>query len=303
MQYENFTHLPGEDIDVMFQRFTAIVNNMKANVEDFPYTEHDQALMLLHVLDPNVWGAKVEAIKESGQYLTIELDDLFSKLKSAEVDTKLQSKHEGSTDHSLALVGGSKGKANPSCRQFSLSSLMSITDEEFDVLGEEELALLSRRFDRLHESRRNARRSSGACYKCGKCGHFIAECPEAEENKYKMREYKAHPRREDKYSSKGKHFSKSKSKDKRRPNKGGYKKDKARAMVAGARDVDSSSSNAQSSSSSEDEDAGRRKGKKSASRNLSGLSYVALEGFVAWPIAQAARRVRRKTTTPTRRMR
>jgi hypothetical protein len=142
----------------MFQRFIAIVNNMKANVGDFPYTEHDQALKLLHILDQNVWGAKVEAIKESGQYLTIELDDLFSKLKSAEVDRKLQSKHEGSADHSLALVGGSKGKANTnaSCRQFSFSSLMSIPDDEFDVLSEEELAWLSRRFDRLHENRRNA---------------------------------------------------------------------------------------------------------------------------------------------------
>jgi hypothetical protein len=29
---------------------------------------------------------------------------------------------------------------------------MSIPDEEFDVLGKEELALLSRRFDRLHEN-------------------------------------------------------------------------------------------------------------------------------------------------------
>jgi hypothetical protein len=46
----------------MFQRFTAIVNNMKANVEDFPYTEHDQALKLLHVLDQNVWGAKVASL-------------------------------------------------------------------------------------------------------------------------------------------------------------------------------------------------------------------------------------------------
>jgi hypothetical protein len=77
--------------------------------------------------------------------LAIELDDLFSKVKSAEVDRKLQSKHESSTDHSLALVGGSKGKANtnPYCRQFSLSSLVSIPDDEFDVLSEEELALLS----------------------------------------------------------------------------------------------------------------------------------------------------------------
>jgi hypothetical protein len=91
---------------------------------------------------------------------------------------------------------------------------MSIPDDEFDVLSEEELALLSRRFDRLHENWRNARRSSGTCYKCGKHGHFIAECPEAEENKYKMSEYKEHPRREDKYSSKGKHYGKSKSKDK-----------------------------------------------------------------------------------------
>jgi short-subunit dehydrogenase len=38
---------------------------------------------------------------------------------------------------------------------------MSIPDEEFDVLGEEELALLSRRFDRLHESRRNASGAQG----------------------------------------------------------------------------------------------------------------------------------------------
>jgi hypothetical protein len=31
-EYENFTHLPGESIDAMFQRFMVIVNNMRANV-------------------------------------------------------------------------------------------------------------------------------------------------------------------------------------------------------------------------------------------------------------------------------
>jgi hypothetical protein len=30
---------------------------------------------------------------------------------------------------------------------------MSMPDEEFDVLGEDELALLTRRFERMHETR------------------------------------------------------------------------------------------------------------------------------------------------------
>jgi hypothetical protein len=174
---------------------------------------------------------------------------------------------------------------------------MSIPDDEFNVLSEEELALLSRRFDRLHENRRNARRSSRTCYKCGKHGHFIAECPEAEENKYNMREYKAHSRCEDKYS-KGKHYGKSKSKDKdkRRSSKGGHKKDKARAMVAGASDIDTSSSDAHSSSSSEDEDAGRRKVKKNASRNLSGLSCVALGGFCGMAHSSSSKKSKKEDT-------
>jgi hypothetical protein len=32
-EYENFTHLPGESIDALFQRFTVVVNNMRANVD------------------------------------------------------------------------------------------------------------------------------------------------------------------------------------------------------------------------------------------------------------------------------
>jgi hypothetical protein len=113
-----------------------------------------------------------------------------------------------------------------------------------------------------------------------------------------LSEYKAHPRREDKYSSKGKHYSKSKSKDKdkRRSRKGGHKKDKARAMVASASDVDTSSSEAHSSSSSEDEDAGRRKGKKNASRNLSGLSRVALGGFCVMAHSSSSKKSEKEDT-------
>jgi hypothetical protein len=37
-------------------------------------------------------------------------------------------------------------------------------DEEFDVLGEEDLALLSRRIKCMYTNRKNSRRSSGMCY-------------------------------------------------------------------------------------------------------------------------------------------
>jgi hypothetical protein len=89
---------------------------------------------------------------------------------SAEVDRGMTAKLEGPTDsHSLALVGGSKGKANtnPYTRMFSFSSLISMPDEEFDVLGEDDLALLTRRFERLHEDRVDMRRNTKTCFQCG----------------------------------------------------------------------------------------------------------------------------------------
>jgi hypothetical protein len=64
-EYENFTHLPGESIDALFQRFTVVVNNMRANVDMLPYDDHDKAVKLLHLLDRMVWGGKFEAIVES----------------------------------------------------------------------------------------------------------------------------------------------------------------------------------------------------------------------------------------------
>ncbi|EFE88091.1 hypothetical protein, partial [Bifidobacterium breve] len=97
-EYENFVHLPGESVDDMFKHFTSIVNNMKANIDHLPYTDHDRALKLLHSLDRSMWSAKVEAIMESANYETLRVDELFSKLKSSEVDRKLNAKATSSTD-------------------------------------------------------------------------------------------------------------------------------------------------------------------------------------------------------------
>jgi hypothetical protein len=107
-EYENFTHLPGESIDALFQRFTVVVNNMRASVDVLPYDDHDRAVKLIHSLDRMVWGGKFEAVVESEKYDTLTVNKLFSKLKSAEVNRGMTAKLEGPTDsHSLALVGRS----------------------------------------------------------------------------------------------------------------------------------------------------------------------------------------------------
>jgi hypothetical protein len=209
-EYDNFTHLPSESIDALFQRFTVVVNNMRADVDVLPYNDHDRAIKLLHSLDRTVWGGKFEAIVESVKYDTLTVNEMFSKLMSAEVDWGIIAKIDGPTDsHCLAFIGGLKGKANvnPSTKMFSLSSLMFLTNEEFDVLGENELALLTRRFERLHENRVNMRRNTWTCFQCSKPGHFVADCPEKVENRDN---YKHKSKTDGKYRSRRDHKSKHK---------------------------------------------------------------------------------------------
>jgi hypothetical protein len=67
-------------------------------------------------------------------------------------------------------------------------------DEEFDVHGEDELALLTRRFERFHKNRVNMMRNTRTCFNCGKAGHYFAECPKEnnhDKNKFKDKRKKS----------------------------------------------------------------------------------------------------------------
>jgi hypothetical protein len=77
---------------------------------------------------------------------------------------------------------------------------MTLLDEEFDVLGEDELALLTMRYDRMHENRVNTSRMARTCFQCSKPGHFIAHCLEKTENKDSNKDgYKHRSSKDDKY--------------------------------------------------------------------------------------------------------
>jgi hypothetical protein len=94
---------------------------------------------------------------------------------------------------------------------------MSLPDEEFYVLGEDELALLTKWFKRLHENWVNTRRTTRTCFLRGKTGHFVADYSENKDG-YKDC-YKHRSIKDAKYRSRRDHKHKNKNKGERRSRK------------------------------------------------------------------------------------
>src|SRR5579883_3495707 len=263
-EYENFVQLSSKTVESLFSRFQLCVNKMRDNNSKMPYGDHELALKLLHALDRSVWGVKVDAITESPNYETLTLEDLYSKLWSTEIDIKSRAKLESppASSHTTALVLGSRASsANPALGAFSLSALVSVSEEQIDELDDEELALITKKFVRVSDNRRFRKRGNH-CYECGKPGHFTADCP----NKNKSKGEFNYGKHKNDY---GRHKNKDKHKKKRGDRDYHKKRNKARAL-ASLSNVDSESSTSSESSSSDEEDVGKR---KKDGKNFNGLCF------------------------------
>jgi hypothetical protein len=88
-------------------------------------------------------------------------------------------------------VGGHD--ANPtndvsSVLEYVLSFVAITSDEQYESIPDDEIALLVRKFRVLHKFRKERRRTPRACFKYGDITHFIADCPKRKKldssNKY-----------------------------------------------------------------------------------------------------------------------
>jgi hypothetical protein len=79
-----------------------------------------------------------------------------------------------------AYVGGHD--ANPTnttvsfALEFALSSLAAASDEQYESIPDDEIALLVRKLCALHKFRKESRRSPKGCFECGDTTHFIIDC-------------------------------------------------------------------------------------------------------------------------------
>jgi hypothetical protein len=161
------------------------------------YSDNERAKQLLYALDDSVWGMKNTALEESADFATLDIEKLFSKLKSHELSREGHPNHDASHSSKAFVTSAHVGghDANPtntirsSALKFALSSLATASNEQYKSIPDDEIVLLVRKFCTLYRFCKERRRSPRAYFECGNTTHFITDCPkrkklDSSSNKY-----------------------------------------------------------------------------------------------------------------------
>jgi hypothetical protein len=113
-QYQTFSQKPGESLDDCFARFESIVSSLRS-CGPLAYSNNERAKQLLYALDDSIWGMKITALEESADFATLDIEKLFSKLKSHELCRKGRPNHDASFSSKALITGARVGGhvANP----------------------------------------------------------------------------------------------------------------------------------------------------------------------------------------------
>jgi hypothetical protein len=152
-QYQTFSQKSGESLDDCFARFESIVSSLHS-CDPLAYSNNECAKQLLYILDDSVWGMNITALEESADFATLDTEKLFSKLKSHELSRKDHPNHDASltskTFVTSTRVGGHVANptntTNSSALKFVLSSLCAASNEQYESIPDDEIALLVRKF-------------------------------------------------------------------------------------------------------------------------------------------------------------
>src|SRR6187455_521727 len=171
-----FAMIRGEEPTQTYNRLKTLINKIRS-YGSTRWTDHDVVRLMLRsftVLDPHL----VNNIRENPRYTKMSPEEILGKFVSGRmmikearyVDDALNGPiHEPQT---IALKASRSKEALPS----------KVAQIEADGLNDEEMALIIKRFKTALRGRKehpNKTKTKGkrSCFKCGKIGHFIANCP------------------------------------------------------------------------------------------------------------------------------
>jgi hypothetical protein len=195
-QYQTFSQKSGESLDDYFARFESIVSSLRS-CGPLTYSDNERAKQLLYALDDHVWGMRITALEESADFATLDTEKLFNKFKSHELSRKGHPNHDASLSSKALITSARVGghDANPTSTtvsfalEFVLSSLAATSNEQYESIPDDEIALLTRKFYALHKFHKETKRSPRGCFECGDTTYFIADCPKRKKLDFSSNKY------------------------------------------------------------------------------------------------------------------
>jgi hypothetical protein len=174
-----------------YNRLKTLVNKIRS-YGSTRWTDHDVVRLMLRsftILDPHL----VNSISENPRYTKMTSKEILGKFVSGRmmikearyVDEALNGPIPIYEPQAIALKATSSREVLPS----------KVPQVEAAGLNEDEMALIIKRFKTAlkgHKEYSNKNKAKGkcSCFKCGKTGHFIAQCPDNENDQGKERHEK-----------------------------------------------------------------------------------------------------------------
>jgi hypothetical protein len=181
----------GEEPTETYNRLKTLVNKIRS-YGSTRWTDHDIVRLMLSsftVIDPHL----VNLICENTKYTKMTPEKIIGKFISGRMMVKEDRYVDDIDDGPLPLYEPQPVALKATSRKENLPS--KVAQMEAVGLNEDEMALVIKRFKTALKGRKeyhnkNKSREKRSCFKCGKYDHFVAQCPDnendqAQENKGK----------------------------------------------------------------------------------------------------------------------
>jgi hypothetical protein len=168
----------GEEPTQTYNRLKTLVNKIRS-YRSTRWTDHDVIRLMLRsftVIDPHL----VNLIRENPRYTKMMPEEILGKFVSGRMMVKEARYVDDALNGPLPVYEPQPVALKVTSNKEALPS--KVAQVEAAGLNEEEMALIIKRFKTTLKGRKeypnkNKTRGKRSCFKCGKTGHFIAQCP------------------------------------------------------------------------------------------------------------------------------
>jgi hypothetical protein len=190
-----FAMIRGEEPTQTYNRLKTLVNKIRS-YGSTRWTDHDVIRLMLRsftVIDPHL----VNLIRENPRYTKMMPEEILGKFVSGRMMVKEARYVDDALNGPLPVYEPQPVALKATSSRETLPS--KVAQVEAAGLNEDEMALIIKCFKTALKGRKeypnkNKARGKRSCFKCGKTGHFIAQCPDNDDDQ----EQEKHGKREKK---------------------------------------------------------------------------------------------------------